>query len=786
MICEGGARPGPRICFVTNDFPGPIRNGGIGTHFQLMSFALAERGWDVHVLFCGPVDDATALAAMPGQLAEHGITFASLDELPAPAWLRVPHYGDGQSSLLDSQRAFEVLEVMHAEHPFDLIEFSDWRALGFRSVQAKRAGLAFESCRLAVKLHSTTAWQRRGNHAPRQSVWELKVEWCERYAFELADVQLSPSHYMLADTCGDGWDVRDDAVVAYPFPDRQASSEDEASDGEDIAEVVFFGRLERRKGLDIFLDALDVVDLDLPVIFLGRDSYIDGRPATKLIAERMAGRPHTVLPDLNRDEALAVLLRGGRLAVMPSQCETFGFTVAECIANEIPFLAANAGGIPEVVAHQPARERWLFPPTADGIATALRRRLGAPADEERELRSVVAGICDATAWNDRVETTYRGLAARPLTVPPRSQSADAATVAVGIAYFNHADYLPAALASLRSQTRQPDEVFVVDDGSTDHDARRVFHEQEGLYPDWTFLRQENAGPGAARNRCLEASSSEFFLPFDSDNVATPALVETLLEAVLRDGRDAATCHMLAFTDADDLEAQRYAFRFAPTGGPRVLTVLENVLGDTCGLFRAEALSAVNGFETVRWSPHEDWETYTKLAFAGYRVDVVPRPLFYYRTGVGGRLDVLASDPERRSRLRRRMIDDLLADAPLERAEQIDLWECLVGFANLEQGFHQKLDEINTWREEQLEGLRAWLTGKLEAETARALLAEERLAAMSVAVSPTSHAEAPAPAAPAAPRYRTAGRALLGSVLGEPLAAKSVSTVRRTLRAIKGR
>jgi len=528
--------------------------------------------------------------------------------------------------------------------------------------------------------------------------------------------------------------VRDDAVVAYPFPDPEAARSEELRAGHGIAEVVFFGRFERRKGLHVFLDALDVVDIDLPVIFLGRDSSIDGRLATELIAERMAGRPHTVLSELNREEAIAELLRGDRLAVMPSQSETFGFTVAECVANEIPFLAADAGGIPEVVVHQAARERWLFPPTVGGLAHALRERLRASVDEERELRSVVAHVCDPTAWNDRLDTTYRGLAARPLTAPPRP-SLSAPRVAAAVTHFNHARYLPAALASLHRQTRPPDEVFVIDDGSTDDNARRVFDEQEALYPAWTFLRQENAGPGVARNRCLQESTSDFFLPFDSDNIAAPELVQTLLGAVLRDGRDAATCHMLAFTDSEDLEEERYAFRYAPTGGPRILTALENVFGDTCALFRAKALSAVNGFETVRWSPHEDWETFTKLSFAGYHVDVVPRVLFYYRTAVGGRLEGMSGDPAQAFRLKRRMIYDLLADATLERAERISLWECLVSLGQPNQELeqisswaHRTLAEVNAWRDEQLEDLRQWLTGQLNEATARAERAEAALSA----------------------------------------------------------
>jgi glycosyltransferase involved in cell wall biosynthesis/GT2 family glycosyltransferase len=772
-----------RICFVANDFAGVIRNGGIGTHFLLMSRLLVQRGWDVHVLFCGQADDEAAVMSAPVRLAREGISFMRLDEAPAPAWHDTPHFGDGMGMLVASQCAFEALEALHARHPFDIIEFSDWGALGFRAVQAKRSGLAFADTRLAVKLHSTTEWQRRGNLSCRRSPWDLKMEYCERYAFENADLQLSPSKYMLADTREVGWHVREDAVVAYPFPDREENSS--RHDG-DVKELAFFGRLERRKGLDLFLDALDAMPDVLPVLFLGRDSVIDGRNATEIIADRMAGRPHRVETGLDREAAITELLQGNRLAVMASQSETFGFTVAECIANEIPFLAARAGSIPEVVAHEEGRKRWLFEPTAESLAAALQQRLASPAEEESMLRSAVAAACDPSAWNGRVEEIYRDLAARPLATA-RVQAPTFATVAVAVTHYNHHGYLPAALASLAGQTRTPDEVFVIDDGSTEIRARRVFEEQAVKYPDWTFLRQRNAGPGAARNRCLAESTSTHFLPFDSDNIADSALVETLLVAA-GDGRDAATCHMLAFTDVEDIAAQRFAFRFAPTGGPRLLTVVENVFGDTCGMFRTEALRAVGGFETERWSPHEDWETYTKLAYSGYRVDVVPRVLVYYRTKVGGRLEGLTADPARAFRLRRRMVHDLLADAELSRTERIAMWECLVGFAEpsyqvqavqrshdeLAAWARQTLADADAWRESQLEDLRSWLTAKVETATVRAERAETELAHI------RGRSLAPAPLADGRSATRVAVRKVLGDVLGEQRAARTVLKIRRTI------
>src|SRR5207244_2024340 len=113
-------------------------------------------------------------------------------------------------------------------------------------------------------------------------------------------------------------------------------------------------------------------------------------------------------------------------------------------------------------------------------------------------------------------------------------------------------YLPATLKSLARQTYRNLEVIVVDDSSTDAESRRVFEEQKAKYPTFRFVRQENAGCGAARNRGLTLARGEFFVPVDADNLAAPHMVETFVRA-MRHNPDAValTCHFFAFEDGVD-------------------------------------------------------------------------------------------------------------------------------------------------------------------------------------------------------------------------------------------
>ena len=94
------------------------------------------------------------------------------------------------------------------------------------------------------------------------------------------------------------------------------------------------------------------------------------------------------------------------------------------------------------------------------------------------------------------------------------------TVAVIVNTHNQAHFLAAALDSVFAQSRLPDEVIVVDDGSTD-DATTVVKR----YPDATFMRQQHAGLSAARNAGLLQATSKFIIFLDADDRLLPQAIE---------------------------------------------------------------------------------------------------------------------------------------------------------------------------------------------------------------------------------------------------------------------
>jgi glycosyltransferase involved in cell wall biosynthesis len=88
-------------------------------------------------------------------------------------------------------------------------------------------------------------------------------------------------------------------------------------------------------------------------------------------------------------------------------------------------------------------------------------------------------------------------------------------VSVIMPCFNHGEFLPEAVASVKKMQRDDVEIVVVDDGSTDEGTRKVIDGLSGQ--NINVIRQENLGLAAARNTAVKASQGEYILPLDADD-----------------------------------------------------------------------------------------------------------------------------------------------------------------------------------------------------------------------------------------------------------------------------
>ena len=234
------------------------------------------------------------------------------------------------------------------------------------------------------------------------------------------------------------------APVPTPLPPgwgpSRAVSEGELAPRTTVRELVFFGRLEVRKGIALFCDAVDEMVRSgllgpngalggvsmmnsgsggVRVTFLGSDrNWVEPGIDGGAYARRRAAAwywqpgdnggevkvnvnggggsrgtplaaPAEVVTGLDTAGALDYLLaRGsGRVAVLPSLVENSPLSILELLGAGVPFLASTAGGIPELI-HPDDQPGVLFPPETGVLVGKLREALVAGVPRARPSRDL--------------------------------------------------------------------------------------------------------------------------------------------------------------------------------------------------------------------------------------------------------------------------------------------------------------------------------------------------------------------------------------------------------------
>jgi glycosyltransferase involved in cell wall biosynthesis len=200
------------------------------------------------------------------------------------------------------------------------------------------------------------------------------------------------------------------------------------------------------------------------------------------------------------------------------------------------------------------------------------------------------------------------------------------TVAVVIPAYNASATISKSLQSVFAQSKLPEEIIVVDDGSTDGTVEIVHSFGSSV----KLVKSPHLGVAAARNRGVRESRCDWIAFLDADDI----WMRDKLELQFRVVQDEST---LVYTDAIVVSGtDRWVLSGVATcyeGHVLEQLLLGNFITNSSVIVRKAVFQALGGYpEHLR--AIVDWPLWLKIS-AAHAVQYVNKPLVEYRVSEGG-------------------------------------------------------------------------------------------------------------------------------------------------------
>ncbi len=207
-------------------------------------------------------------------------------------------------------------------------------------------------------------------------------------------------------------------------------------------------------------------------------------------------------------------------------------------------------------------------------------------------------------------------------------------ISVIIPCYNGDQYLAQSIGSALDQSREPHEIIVVDDGSTDASlavAERFAAENGSCV---RVLSERSGQAARTRNLGAAAASGDALLFLDADDVIAPRTLESLAEALVRQPDSIAVCpwYRLAVVDGKWVELPRSCAARRP-GDDALSAWLTGWYHPPCSVLWSREAFERTGRWDERWNPNDDGDLMMRaMVFGISLVEARPGPgvAGYYR------------------------------------------------------------------------------------------------------------------------------------------------------------
>jgi glycosyltransferase involved in cell wall biosynthesis len=340
--------PRLHICIITKEMPPFCPGGGIGTLYYHLVSELLLMGHHISLVVPGTEDT----------IWRQGPLTVYYTQAP---WVEISGTDPGLNhNLIWSVSALGKVAEIHKEKPVDVIDSALWDSEALAVSALDR----LDRPPLVVRL--VTPFQVVANI----NEWKVRPRVAEAFnAFEKALIEnadaVIPISNQIAATVSTIHDLEVDSrwstghcgIAYWPLFDVNEDYNDfpelaglPTSELEKSKIVLFVGRLERRKGIDLIVEAIPAIlgaDESARVVIAGHDPEGWQQRVLRSLHPAESQRVHFlgVISDALREKLLA---RAHCLA-FPSRYESFGLVPLEAFVHGVPVVASRSGAIPEVV-----------------------------------------------------------------------------------------------------------------------------------------------------------------------------------------------------------------------------------------------------------------------------------------------------------------------------------------------------------------------------------------------------------------------------------------------------
>ncbi|WP_244329307.1 phytanoyl-CoA dioxygenase family protein [Tolypothrix sp. PCC 7910] len=382
----------------TNEYEGIFRNGGIGTYYQTLSQKLAAEGWYVVLLLCQSQQKFGGDSHIPALkhifstsecfdvLNLQPMHLAILSQFKEWEWVDYENY----CALFFAQAIASAFS-----RSFIYIEFPETLGLGYCTIQAKRAGVLGKNCSIAVTLHSGQEWlyEAHGKYASPVESWYLQTSHYEQSAFEQADLAFFPSYFLKAKVESYGWKTNHALHLPYFIPEIEPLLEKPEPLRGDLRlelnphgiPIIFFGRLEERKGLMMFIEAIKLLDTDITqkiqIIFVGKTVQLQVEELKHLDSEQYIRQQldnnysYSIISDLYSQEAIGFINQLNHpIVCLTSHQENFPNAALEMGQLPVNLVVSDTGGFREALNLIERKQgiHWFTPSDARSLMQSLK------------------------------------------------------------------------------------------------------------------------------------------------------------------------------------------------------------------------------------------------------------------------------------------------------------------------------------------------------------------------------------------------------------------------------